>query len=110
MRLRSAAGYSISHGEAVSIGMVAAARISHKMRLCASNTCDRLEALLVRAELPIKHNIDPDDLIAGMAADKKVVESRVRFVLINDIGSVEHGREVAPELVRQVLQEIKSDN
>jgi shikimate kinase / 3-dehydroquinate synthase len=102
--------YSIGHGEAVSIGMAAAARISHKMRLCSSNTCERLEALLVRAELPIKHNLDPNDLIVGMAADKKVVESSVRFVLINDIGSVEHGREVAPELVRRVLQEIKSDS
>jgi 3-dehydroquinate synthetase len=90
--------------------MVAAARISHRMGLCASNTCDRLEALLIRTELPIKHNLDPDDVIVGMAADKKVVEGSVRFVLINNIGSVEHGREVAPELVRRVLQEIKSNN
>ncbi|MGO9117674.1 MAG: 3-dehydroquinate synthase [Desulfomonilaceae bacterium] len=102
--------YSISHGEAVSIGMVAAARISHKMKLCASNTCDRLEALFVRTDLPIKHNLDPDDVIAGMAADKKAIEGSERFVLINDIGSVAHGHEVAPELVRQVLQEIKSNN
>ena len=110
MPLRSAADILLGHGKAVSIGMVAAARISHEMGLCSSKISDRLEALLARNELPVRHNLDPDQVIAAMAADKKVVEGKVRFVLINDIGSVEHGREVAPELVRRVLQEMKGDN
>ncbi len=102
--------YSIGHGKAVSIGIIAAARISHRMGLCSSKICERIGTLLARNDLPVSHNLDPDRIIAAMAADKKVVEGKVRFVLINDIGSVAHGREVAPELVNGVLQEMKSGN
>jgi 3-dehydroquinate synthetase len=43
-----------------------------------------------------------------MAADKKAVEGRVRFVLIKDIGQVEYGIEVSPDLLRQVLENLKN--
>jgi len=108
--LEKCSRYSLDHGKAVSIGMVAAARISHKMGLCGSRICDRLEALLTRNELPVRSNLDPDQVIAAMAADKKVVEGKARFVLIKDMGSVEHGREVAPDVVKRVLREMKDTN
>ena len=108
--LEKCSRYSLDHGKAVSIGMVAAARISHKMGLCDSRISDRLEALLTRNELPVRHKLDPDQVIAAMAADKKVVEGKARFVLIKDIGSVEHGREVAPDVVKRVLREMKDTN
>jgi 3-dehydroquinate synthetase len=100
--------YSVGHGKAVSIGMVAAARISHEMGFCDSKISHRLEALLARNELPVRSNLDPDRIISAMAADKKSVEGKARFVLIKDIGAVEHGCEVAPEIVRKVLYEMKS--
>ncbi len=100
--------YSLSHGKAVSIGMAAAAMISHRMGICSSRVSERLQALLTRNQLPIRHNLDPDQLIAAMAADKKVVEGKARFVLIEDIGSVQCGCEATPEVVRQVLHEVKS--
>ena len=43
-----------------------------------------------------------------MAADKKAVEGRVRFVLIKDIGQVEYGIEVSPDLLSQVLENLKN--
>lgn len=105
--LEKCSGYSLGHGKAVSIGMVAAARISHKMGFCSPRICERLESLLARNELPVRSNLDPDQAIASMAADKKVVEGKARFVLIKDIGLVKHGCEVAPELVKRVLHELK---
>jgi 3-dehydroquinate synthetase len=64
------------------------------MGLCASTVPDRLESLLSRTGLPVRHSADPDELIEVMAADKKAVEGRVRFVLIKSIGQVEYGIEV----------------
>ena len=46
-------------------------------------------------------------MIAAMASDKKSVERRPRFVLIEDVGSVQHGREVNPSLVKTVLEDLR---
>ncbi len=100
--------YTVGHGEAVSVGLVAAARISEKMGLCESTVPDRLESLLCRTGLPVRHSANPDDLIDVMAADKKAVEGRVRFVLIKSIGQVEYGIEVSPNLLGQVLEALKN--
>jgi shikimate kinase / 3-dehydroquinate synthase len=100
--------YTVGHGEAVSVGLVAAARISEKMGLCASTVPERLESLLNRTGLPVRHSADPDTLVDVMAADKKAVEGRVRFVLIKSIGQVEYGIEVSPDLLRKVLEDLKN--
>jgi 3-dehydroquinate synthase len=100
--------YTVGHGEAVSVGLVAAARISEKMGLCESTVPDRLESLLCRTGLPVRHSANPDALVDVMAADKKAVEGRVRFVLIKSIGQVEYGIEVSPDLLSQVLGDLKN--
>jgi len=100
--------YTVGHGEAVSVGLVAAARISEKMGLCVPTVPDRLESLLSRTGLPVRHSADPDALVDVMAADKKAVEGRVRFVLIKDIGQVEYGIEVSRDLLSQVLEKLKN--
>ncbi len=98
--------YTMGHGEAVSVGLVAVARISEKMEMCAPTAAERLESLLIRTGLPVRHSADPDELVEVMAADKKSVDGRVRFVLIRKIGLVEHGIEVSPGLLRQVLENL----
>ena len=52
--LEKCSRYGMSHGDAVSVGMVAAARISHSMDLCSADISDRLEALLARNGLPVQ--------------------------------------------------------
>lgn len=98
--------YSMGHGEAVSVGLIAAAKISEQMGLCAPAVAERLESLLSRTGLPIGYSADPDELVEVMAADKKSVDGRVRFVLIRRIGLVEYGIDVSPDLLRQVLKEL----
>jgi 3-dehydroquinate synthase len=100
-------GYAMGHGEAVSVGLVAAARISEKMGLCATAVADRLESLVSRIGLPVRHNADIGQLVDVMIADKKTVEGRVRFVLIRRIGLVEYGIEVSADLIGQVLEDLK---
>lgn len=105
--LEKVSNYAIAHGDAVSVGLVAAARISYQMGLCNENVPRRVEALLRRVGLPVRHAMDPTELARVMITDKKVVEGRVGFVLIREIGSVEHGWEVAPEILEEVLQGLR---
>lgn len=100
--------YTMGHGDAVAVGLVAAARFSEQIGLCAPTVAERLESLLSRTGLPVRHSADPDELVEVMAADKKSVDGRVRFVLIKKIGLVEHGIEVGPDLLRHVLEDLKN--
>ncbi len=80
----------VLHGEAVSIGMVFAARRSEELGLAPSGTRDRLEALLVRAGLPT----EPPDFprrayLQALGVDKKKRDARIRFVALRRIGRAE---------------------
>jgi len=100
--------FSMGHGDAVSVGLVAAARISERMGLCRKGLTVDVESILTRNGLPIRHTMSPDELVLVMASDKKTVEGRARFVLIKDVGKVEPGWEVDPQIVHDVLKEMRT--
>jgi 3-dehydroquinate synthase len=76
------------HGEAVAIGMVAAARVSRALGRCGTEAVERLERLLKRAGLPtdIPNGLTPAALALAMQHDKKSAAGRVRFVCLEAIG------------------------
>ena len=76
------------HGEAVAIGMVAAARVSRALGRCDLATVARLERLLKAAGLPteIPGDLAPSALALAMQRDKKTAGGRVRFVCLEEIG------------------------
>jgi 3-dehydroquinate synthase len=76
------------HGEAVAIGMVAAARVSHGLGRCTADVVDRIARLLGQAGLPteIPLGISPAALAVAMQADKKAANGRIRFVCVQAIG------------------------
>ena len=76
------------HGEAVAIGMVAAARVSRALGRCRPDTVERLQRLLKRAGLPtdIPSGLTPAALALAMRTDKKSADRRIRFVCLEDIG------------------------
>lgn len=80
------------HGEAVSIGMHFALRLSVRVQGFPESEADRIERLLVRLGLPVRPvPADPAGwpvLASAMQADKKSVARRPRFVLARKIGSV----------------------
>jgi 3-dehydroquinate synthase len=106
--LEKCSEYGIGHGEGVSIGLVAAAKIAEEMGWCASSVATRLESLLSRTGLPVRHSLEPAKLVEVMTSDKKTIEGHVRFVLIRRIGLVEHGIEVSPDLLNDVLEHLKN--
>lgn len=105
--LEAATGYTIwRHGEAVAIGMVAAARLAVELGMLAEKEAGRIVNLIRRAGLPVSlpAGISLDDLLASMRRDKKVLAGRLTFVLPVEIGKVEIVRDVPEEAVRRVLQ------
>ena len=97
-------GFSLKHGEAVAIGMVAEAEISNRRGDLDVESVSRLKNLLEMAGLPVHvPDVDATRVIAAMRHDKKVTEGRIRFVLLNAIGNAFVTGEVSLALVGEVI-------
>jgi 3-dehydroquinate synthase len=93
----------LAHGEAVAVGMVAAARMSVALDLCSEDVLSRLEGLIARAGLPAKASgLDIDDVMDYMAHDKKFTSGSNVFILLTDIGQWVSREGVDEGLVRDV--------
>ncbi|MEM9789788.1 MAG: 3-dehydroquinate synthase [Planctomycetota bacterium] len=77
------------HGEAVSLGMIAATSLAVSMGMCDEQVMRRLRTLLDRLELPTQAPLpSPVALVDIMRLDKKVKGGKVRLVLPTRIGEV----------------------
>jgi len=94
------------HGEAISIGQVAAARVSCEVLGFCGGDAERIRDLFRRAGLPTEIRMRPDQrarLLDAMKLDKKVSGGEIKFVLARKIGNVVWGQNVPEALVKQVL-------
>lgn len=111
--LEAATGYSdrLLHGEGVAIGCALAFELSARLGLCAQETPSRLRAHLramgMKADLAeIPGDLpDADALLALMAQDKKVLDGKLRFILVKGIGESFVTSDVPAEAVRTLLAE-----
>lgn len=89
--IEAAANYTISHGEAVNMGMVVAARMSFKRELMRFEEFSRFIRLLKRFDLPyaIPAHLSPKELLTIMKHDKKVQHGELHYVLNKGIGDCE---------------------
>jgi len=95
------------HGEAVAIGMMAAARISNGMGMISEELVARHGDLLRSFGLPVAStSIDVDRVLEAMRLDKKVEQGKLRFVLLEDIAQPVVRSDVPEELVRKVLHDL----
>jgi shikimate kinase/3-dehydroquinate synthase len=100
-------GYELRHGEAVSIGLVAAARLADKRGLAAPSLVKTIERTLRRHGLPTDcPAYSAEEIEAAMECDKKWVGGVLRWALPRTIGDVIVTDDVPRELVREVLSEI----
>jgi 3-dehydroquinate synthase len=76
----------VSHGEAVSAGMVSACMISEKLGLLKHKDRLRVEELLTNLGLPVHIQADHEKLFEAMGKDKKRQKDRIHFVLLEGIG------------------------
>jgi 3-dehydroquinate synthase len=88
--LERLAGYTgLRHGEAISLGMVFAARVAEATGLAKAGLADGHVRLLSRLGLPVGGvELDPDEVLAAMATDKKVLGG-LRLVLLSAPGRPE---------------------
>jgi 3-dehydroquinate synthase len=76
----------VSHGDAVSVGMVFAARFSVKMDLLLKSQADRLRVLLCALGLPTTFDVNKEDLKNVIRKDKKRDGDYINFVFLSEIG------------------------
>ena len=94
------------HGEAISIGQVAAAKLSAALAGLPEPDVARIRNLLGRAGLPTAVKLAATQrkkLRAAMRLDKKVAAGEIKFVLAERIGKVVWGQRVPEHLIRDVL-------
>jgi 3-dehydroquinate synthetase len=95
------------HGEAVAIGMMAAARLSRQLKLLSEKAIERHKAILHKFGLPIDcSGVAVNDVLAAMELDKKVRGKAIRWVLLQDIGQVVIRSDVPERDVLTVLREV----
>lgn len=103
------AGYGVYlHGEAVAVGLVAAARLSRELGLVDPETVNGIEQTLTAHRLPVRlREARPvAALVAAMARDKKVRAGQLRFVVLEAIGHAATRAEVDSAIVESVWREV----
>ena len=96
-----------NHGEAVAIGMYGAARLSYKLGLIQAPDVEQVKNILQKFHLPLQaQQCTVDGLFKSIFHDKKTVNGKVKWVLMESIGKVRTMTDVADDLVKKVMAEI----
>ncbi len=107
--IEAVAGYGqYLHGEAVSIGLVAALRLSKSSGFSFGDAEENLSKLLKSYSLPteLKSPLDISLLIEAMRADKKVSSGNLRFVVLKEIGDAFVSADIDMDDVTEVWRSV----
>jgi 3-dehydroquinate synthase len=107
--VENAAGYGeYLHGEAVAIGLAAAARLSQKLGYIAAAEVARIERVVAAHGLPVRLRaaLPYAELYAAMTRDKKVRAGGLRFVVLKRLGEAATQGDIAPALVEESFREV----
>jgi len=109
--LEAVANYDeLRHGEAISIGMVGAARLAVKLGY-PEHIYTRTKSILQKFGLPTRlpAHLDTDAIMNAMMHDKKFQEGTMIFIIPTDIGKVEINKNVSAASVREVVEQLKQE-
>jgi 3-dehydroquinate synthase len=105
--LEAESGFGLSHGEAVSLGLLAAIRLAIGRGLAGGELLGRTRRLLSACGLPIRAPAyEPEELRARLGLDKKRTAGRLRFILPAGIGRVAAVDDVGEDEALASLQEV----
>ncbi len=102
--IESESGYSVRHGDAVAMGMVAAANASSKVSGLAKSDVERVKKLLLSLGLPTAVSQNPEKLLLRMKSDKKNRAGEITLVLLKSIGRPQIMRNVPDSIVLDALK------
>jgi 3-dehydroquinate synthase len=94
------------HGEAISLGMRAAAWLSVWHAGLPESDARKMETALAENHLPLalKPEIDRTSILAALGNDKKVAaDGRNRWILLKSLGEATSGSELPPDLVEKAV-------
>jgi shikimate kinase/3-dehydroquinate synthase len=102
--VETAMAYALDHGAAVSIGLVAEARLAVKMGLAEPELAERIRGVLAGLGLPVElpEGLDRAVMREALMRDKKKAGGQVRFALPVKVGEVRVGVTVDPALVAEL--------
>jgi len=98
--IETAAGYgALLHGEAISLGILAALWLSVRFSGLQRSELERVTGVLHRLSLPITlpNKISTGSILTAMRKDKKFEQGKLRFVLTHRLGSAYLSAEVSPQ-------------
>jgi 3-dehydroquinate synthase len=92
------------HGEAVAAGMMMSAELSRRLGWLTDAALERVRTLLVRARLPVKGAmLGVERYLDLMGHDKKVIEGRLRLVLLKQLGEAVTWVDAPPAEIRAAI-------
>ena len=103
--VEAASDFSIPHGFAVAIGMVAASRISLAKRILRQEEFDYIHSIILKFGLPtdVPMALSRDSIKNYLLTDKKTINGRVYFVLPTSMDRVIITNEVTDKQIDEVL-------
>lgn len=105
--IEKAKNFTMSHGECVALGAVAAAFISWKHQWLSMEEYYEVRDMFVPFNLPISiEDIDPEEILALTKSDKKMEGDTIKFVLLKKVGKAVIDRTVTDEDILNALKEI----
>lgn len=108
--IEATAGYgAMLHGEAISLGLRAAAWLSTQLSGLSQADYERILGLLRAFELPVRlsDSFDVEELLRVTRMDKKFETGKIRFVLLRSIGDAFVSKDVTETHLRQALEELR---
>ena len=93
------------HGEAIAAGMVLAAELSNRLGWIDSADVSRIRALISAANLPVSppKEMTTQQFVELMAVDKKVIDGRLRLILMKSLGQSVIAEGVDSQLIAEVI-------
>ncbi|MCC6240519.1 MAG: 3-dehydroquinate synthase [Phycisphaerales bacterium] len=109
--IESMSNYEIAHGQAVALGMCAAAYTAEKLGLLTKADHDRIRRLIASAQLPTGGlKLDAQHVVDAMIFDKKVEAGKIRLVLPHGIGQAVIRDDVPVGLMLEAVSSLQADH
>ncbi|MDP7628631.1 MAG: 3-dehydroquinate synthase, partial [SAR202 cluster bacterium] len=104
--IESITGYTkYLHGEAVSVGMMGAAKIGELLQIMDVDEVERQKEILQAYGLPISApGLNSESIISAMTSDKKTTGGSINWVLLNGIGNAITSNDVPDKYVSEALK------
>jgi len=106
--IEAVAGYgSLSHGECVAIGMIAALDLSVKLAGLGQEEAGRVESVIRTCGLPtsVPADLGEEQILSALSRDKKFDRGAIRFVLTKKLGTAFVSEQVTLKDVTEALRD-----